>query len=80
MFEIVPADGHYGCQLQEHGDFGTSPSFKQLFGQAGACLLAYIYETNGRPEAKEQEELPAFGFWRTFNSSISPVVRQAPPQ
>jgi hypothetical protein len=29
--EIVPADGHYACQLKEHGDFGTSPSFRQLF-------------------------------------------------
>jgi hypothetical protein len=23
IFESVPADGHHGCQLQEHGDFGT---------------------------------------------------------
>jgi hypothetical protein len=36
IFESVPADGHQG-QLQEHGDFGTPPSFKQLFGQASAC-------------------------------------------
>jgi hypothetical protein len=30
--ESVPADRHHGCQLQEHGDFGTPPCFKQLFG------------------------------------------------
>jgi hypothetical protein len=28
MFESVPADGHHGCQLQEHGDFGYAAVFQ----------------------------------------------------
>jgi len=74
--KIVPADEHHGCQLQEHGDFGRSPSFRQLFGQASARL----YRINGRPGDKEQEEPPAFVLCHTFNSSISRVVQQVPPQ
>jgi hypothetical protein len=37
IFETVPADGHHGCQLEENGEFGTSPFFGQLF----ACRRQY---------------------------------------
>ncbi len=53
--EIVPADRHHGCQLQEYGAFGTSPSFRQLFGQATACLHT---QTMGVPEAKNKRSHP----------------------
>jgi hypothetical protein len=49
--ESVPADGHHGCQLQEHGDFGTPPSFKQLFGTS-QCLPTY--KGSGHSGDKEQ--------------------------
>jgi hypothetical protein len=50
----VPADGHHGCQLQEHGDFGTSPPFRQLFDKP---LLAYM-RTMGVPEIKNNRRNP----------------------
>jgi hypothetical protein len=51
----VPADGHHGCQLQEHGDFGTPPSFKQLFGTS-QCLP--IFKKMGMPEIKNNRSRP----------------------
>jgi hypothetical protein len=45
----VPADGHYGCQLEETKTSVTSPFFVQLFGQVSACLYMTIM---GMPEIK----------------------------
>jgi hypothetical protein len=50
LFEIEPGDGHYARQLQEHGDFGTSPSFRRLFDSP---LLA-SHTKDGRAGDKEQ--------------------------
>jgi hypothetical protein len=46
--ESVPADGHHGCQLQEHGDFGTPPSF----------ILRAVYKKMGMPEIKNNRSRP----------------------
>ena len=40
-----------GLPIGRSGDFGTSPFFGQLFGQASACL---VYANNGRAGRKEQ--------------------------
>jgi len=47
--------GTMGCQLQEHGDFGTPPSFKQLFGTS-QCLP--MCKKMGMPEIKNNRSHP----------------------
>jgi hypothetical protein len=46
----VPADGHPWPPIGRNGNFGTSPFFRQLFGQTSAG----VYTNSKRAAGKEQ--------------------------
>ena len=54
-FEIVPADGHHGCQLEE-----TETSVRRRFlgSSSDKSVLAYICEYMGVPDIKNNRSHP----------------------